>query len=141
MKNILILGGGTGGLISAKHFSEELAKDANIVLVDKKDKTEFRPSYLYVMMGYREPNQVSAPLSLIERKGVKFVNAEVKKIDVKNRYVETSAKRLEYDYLIIALGAETRPELVKGGPFLNPWELDGAIELRKLIKGFKKGNF
>jgi Uncharacterized NAD(FAD)-dependent dehydrogenases len=139
MKNILILGGGTGGLISAKHFSEELAKDANIVLVDKKDKTEFRPSYLYVMMGYREPNQVSAPLSLIERKGVKFVNAEVKKIDVKNRYVETSAKRLEYDYLIIALGAETRPELVKGGPFLNPWELDGAIELRKLIKGFKKG--
>ncbi|GEM_PF-3817407 len=40
---------------------------------------------------------------------------------------------------IIASDAEKKPELVKGGPFFNPWELDGAFKLRKLIKCFKMG--
>ncbi len=139
MKKIVILGGGTGGLISAKHLKESLLNEAEITVIDKKDRTELRPSYLYLMMGYREYEQISAPLNLLERKGVRFVKAEVKSIKPSERFVETSAGRFNYDYLIVSLGAETRPDLVKGGPVIHPWEADAALELRKNIKGFKKG--
>jgi NADH dehydrogenase FAD-containing subunit len=37
MKRIVILGGGTGGLIASKELSEALNKEAEIILVDKKN--------------------------------------------------------------------------------------------------------
>ena len=139
MKRILVLGGGTGGLATVNELVKALGSEVQITLVDKNNRAEYRPSYLYVMMGYREPEQVTAPLSLIEKRGVKFVNAEVKSIDPSNRVVKTSAGDLSYDYLVVSLGAETRPDLVKGGFFPSPWELDHALETRKLIRGFRKG--
>jgi len=139
MKRIVILGGGTGGLIASKELSEALNKEAEIILVDKKTHTEFRPSYLYVMMGYREPEQIRAPLSLLEKRNVKFVNAEVTNLDLANRKVKTNKGDLSYDYLIISLGAETRPELVKGNNAPHPWEIDGAMKVREMIRKFKKG--
>jgi sulfide:quinone oxidoreductase len=139
LRKIVILGGGTGGLAAAKHLSEALGGDAEITLIDRRDRTDFRPSYLYVMMGYRESNQVSAPLSLVEKRGVRFVKAEVRGIDPGNRVVETAAGKISYDYLLVSLGAETRPDLVKGGPLPHPWELDGALEVRKIVRGFRKG--
>jgi len=138
-KRIVVLGGGTGGLASAKYLRESLGSDVEITLVDRRERTDFRPSYLYVMMGYREPEQISAPLSLLERKGVKYVKAEVRGINPGERVVETDKGRLGYDYLIVSLGAETRPDLVKGGPAPHPWEVDAALELRSAIKGFKRG--
>ncbi len=141
MKHIVVLGGGTGGLAVVKHLSEALRESVRITLIDRRDRTDFRPSYLYVMMGYREPDQISAPLSLVERRGVRFVKAEVRGIDAGNRFVETSAGRISYDYLVVSLGAETRPDLVKGGPLPHPWELDGALEVRKIIRGFRRGRF
>jgi len=139
LKRLVILGGGTGGLIASKYLSEALGGDVQVTLIDRKDKTEFRPSYLYVMMGYREPHQISAPLQLVERRGVRFVKAEVLGIDASNRSVLTTAGKIEYDYLLISLGAETRPDLVRGGPLPHPWEIDGALEVRKIIRGFRKG--
>ncbi len=139
MKRILILGGGFGGLAAAKELKDALGNEAEVVVVDKRDRTDFRPSYLYVMIGYREPNQVSAPLNLLERRGVEFVKAEVTAIDPANRVVKTTAGNMNYDYLIISLGAETHPELVRGGPAPHPWELEDALRLRDAIKGFKKG--
>ena len=139
MKKILILGGGFGGLASADHLVKSLGRDAEITVIDKNRFTEYRPSYLYVMTGYREPDQVRAPLDLLEKRGVRFVNAEVKTIDPGNRIVKTSAGDFNYDYLIISLGAVTRPDLVKGGSAPSPWELDLALETRKSLLGFRRG--
>lgn len=139
MKKILILGGGTGGLMAARELGEALRGEAEITVVDRRPHTEFRPSYLYVMMGYREPDQIRAPLSLLEKKGVKFHQADVISIDPENRVVRTSRGALGYDYLIISLGAETRPEAVGEGEFPSPWELDGALKARSLVKGFRGG--
>jgi sulfide:quinone oxidoreductase len=50
MKRILILGGGFGGLAAAKELKDALGNEAEVV-VDKRDRTDFRPSYLYVMTG------------------------------------------------------------------------------------------
>ncbi|MCY0859998.1 MAG: FAD/NAD(P)-binding oxidoreductase [Sulfolobaceae archaeon] len=139
MKNILILGGGFGGLAVANELREALKGEVNITVVDKKQRTEYRPSYLYVMIGYREPEQMTAPLEYLENRGIKYINAEVTKIDAANRTVETTAGKLNYDYLIIALGAETHPEMIKGGPFPSAWELDLALKAREALKSLRKG--
>jgi sulfide:quinone oxidoreductase len=38
------------------------------------------PSYPWVAMGYKDPNDIRRPLNLLERKGVKFINDNVKEI-------------------------------------------------------------
>jgi len=53
-KKLLVLGGGTGGLIISREVREQLTPDeVEITVVDAKDRSEFRPSYLYVAFGYR----------------------------------------------------------------------------------------
>lgn len=139
-KKILILGGGTGGLIASKELREALGGEVEITLIDRRRYTDFRPSYLYVMMGYREPENISAPLDLLNRHGVKYVNDEVVSIDPANRVVKTaSGSSYSYDYLLVSLGAEVREDLVPGGPFPHPWEADRALETRRAIAGFRKG--
>jgi len=139
-KKILILGGGTGGLMASKELREILGDEVEITVIDRRKYTDFRPSYLYVMMGYREPHEISAPLELLNKFGVRFVNDEVTAIDAPNRVVRTkSGASYKYDYLLVSLGAEVREDLVPGGPFPHPWELNSALETRKAIMEFKKG--
>lgn len=134
-KKILILGGGTGGLIMAKELRERLGpQDAEITLVDMRDRTDFRPSYLYVAFGYRRPEQISAPLSLVERHGVKFVKAKVTAIDPANRKVKTTAGDMAYDVLIVALGAET----IDTG-FPHTWELEPSLKVAETLANVKQG--
>ncbi len=134
-KKVLILGGGTGGLIISNELRKLLSSgEAEITVVDRNERSEFRPSYLYVAFGYREPHQVSLPLSLLERKGIRFVQAEVQGIDAANRSVETSAGTMDYDILVVSLGAET---VDIGYP--SPWELDLALKTREALAGFRGG--
>ena len=134
-RKVLVLGGGTGGLIISNELRKLLGKEeAEITVVDKRARSEFRPSYLYVAFGYREPDQVSLPLSLLERRGIRFVQAEVQRIDAANRRVETSAGPMDYDILVVSLGAET----VEIG-YPSPWELDLALKTREALAGFRGG--
>ena len=43
MKQIIILGGGTGGLVAANELRKKLSKEHKIILIDKCDK------HVYVM--------------------------------------------------------------------------------------------
>jgi sulfide:quinone oxidoreductase len=43
-------------------------EEVEITVVDMRDRTEFRPSYLYVAFGYRKPEQISAPLEYLKRR-------------------------------------------------------------------------
>lgn len=135
-KRVLILGGGTGGLIISRELREQLnADEAEITVVDKKKFSEFRPSYLYIATGYRKPDQIRAPLDRLAKWNINYINAEVKAIDPANRSVKTTAGEMKYDVLVVALGAETVPV---GAP--HPWELDDALKAADAISGFKGGS-
>jgi len=141
MERVVILGGGSGGAVAAKRLSG-WAQDGEfeVVLVDRSRFHEYRPSYLWVMTGKREPDQVRRELSLLEhRYGTRVLNEEVVGIDPENRRVETSGEGLDYDYLIVALGAELqRSERVAG--LEAPWELDDALSARERLAGFDGGH-
>ncbi len=138
---VLILGGGIGGHVAANRLIKKLGKEHEVVLVDKKTEYEFSPSFPWVMMGWRKPHKIMRKMSLLEKKGIKYINAEVQKINPAERTVGTSAGDLAYDYLIVSLGAELAPEAVPGftESTHNFYTLEGATELREKIKKFSGG--
>ena len=141
-KTILILGGGTGGVVAANVLGKTLPKKHDIVLVDKNDHHHFYASYPLVMTGRRRPGQVRRPLKLLEHKGVDFIRARVMQIDTESRRVHTSEGSLGYDYLMIALGAEHHPETVPGlaGAAYNPYDFGDVSRLRRKLAAFRRGS-
>ncbi|MBI5565995.1 MAG: FAD-dependent oxidoreductase, partial [Chloroflexi bacterium] len=132
-KTILILGGGVGGLVVANELQRLLpaAGGHRIVLVERNTQHAFAPSFLWVMTGDRQPAQITRDVRQLVRPGVEIITAEMQAIDVSRRRVQTSAQVLNYDYLIIALGAELAPDAIPG---LNEgahtyYTLDGAEKL------------
>lgn len=111
------------------------------MLIDKSKTHIFAPSFLYLMLGKRRAEKIQKPLSLLVRKGIEFVNEEVVRINPENRIVKTSTKELQYDYLIISLGAELVPEklpgLIQNG--YNLYELKEVEKLRDALRNFLGG--
>lgn len=139
-KKIVILGGGTGGLVVANKLRKALDKKNEIIIVDK-EKNHLFPSLLWLMVGWRKKEQIQKPLSLLQRKGIRFLNALVQRVDFRNRVISTSEGDESFDYLVIALGASIFPEKFPG--FLkaayNLYDLDGAEKIRGAIENFGGG--
>ena len=113
-KKIVILGGGTGGLVVANQLRMALFQEHEIIVVDQQKNHLFNPSLLWVMVGWRNGKQIQKPLSLLEKKGIRFLNAVVQKIDFENKAILTPQGEERFDYLVIALGANTYPENLSG---------------------------
>ena len=141
VKRVVILGGGAGGVVTAHRLAKKLKKDeAEIILVDKSQYHEFRPSYLWVATGVREPDDIRRPLSLLTQRGIKIVNAEVREINPSDRTVKTTTQSIDYDYLVVSLGAELRQENLRGGEnTYHAWELEDAVRLRRALAEFRGG--
>ena len=139
--NVLVLGGGIGGVVAANVLSRKLGREHEIVLVDRRTKHRFSPSYPWLMMGWREPHQITRNLNLLNKKGIKYINGEVLKIDPANRFVKTSTKDFVYDYLIVALGAELAPETIPGfsDKAYHIYELEEAMKFREVLRNFSGG--
>src|SRR5574338_1437547 len=114
-KQILILGGGFGGLASANELRANLP-NAKITIIDKKDYFMMDLVKLWIIKGTRKFETSKRPLQNITKKGIDFVNESVTQIDLKQKKVRTQTKELAYDYLIVALGVEFAPKKVSGLP-------------------------
>lgn len=140
-KTIIILGGGTGGLVAANELRKKIASKARIILLDKNKNHVFAPAFLYLMLGKRNPEKIQKPLALLKKKGIEFINEEVVQIDTENKTVKTQEQNLQYDYLIISLGAELAPEKISGlaESGFNLYNLKGVERLRDELDNFAGG--
>lgn len=140
-KRILILGGGSGGLVAAVRLRKLLGREHTVTLVDRSEYHVFAPSFLWLMLGERRREAIRKPLSALRRKGIDFHQADVLKIDPDTQTVTTSNGDLTYDYLVVALGAETAPEampgLAQGGHDL--YDLEGSERLAESVRQFTGG--
>ncbi len=137
---VLILGGGSGGLVAANKLVKVLGEAVAVTLVDRNQFHEFMPAYPWVAMGIRSPDQVRRPLDLLRKRGIEVVNGEVLEVDPEAKAVRTSVGTLSYDYLLVALGAEPHPEMVQGLPEdLAPWSMAKALRLRERLSSFPGG--
>ncbi len=140
-KKIVILGGGIGGLATANLLRKSISKDNEIVIIDRKKNHIFNPSFLWLMTGLRTPDQIQKPLALLEKKGIRFLNEKITKIDFENHTVITSSGEERFDYLAIALGADTFPEKLSGftEAAFNLYDLSGVEKIKKQIEQFNTG--
>lgn len=139
--NILILGGGFGGLAAANELRQGLPMDAKITVVDKKDYFMMDLVKLWILNGTREFESSKRPLHPITRKGIDFINEEIVKIDPKNKKVTTNSRELSYDYLIIALGVELAPEQIPGlsENGLNLYDINDVPKIREQVRKLRSG--
>jgi sulfide:quinone oxidoreductase len=140
-KSIVILGGGVGGLVIANLIKDRLRDEAEVALIERKSVFEFPPSYPWVMLGQRRPDEVQRPLGSLKRKGIRVVAGEVRKIDLEGHEVKVGDAKFSYDYLVIALGAEYAPAGVPGlADFSHHiYDLKSAVRLREALAAFDGG--
>ncbi|MDN3669255.1 NAD(P)/FAD-dependent oxidoreductase [Echinicola jeungdonensis] len=105
-KKIVILGGGFAGLKLARKL---IGSDYQVVLLDKNNYHQFQPLFYQVATAALEPSAISFPLRKIfhHTPNVTFRMAEAEKVDQENKRIYTNAGYLDYDYLVLALGADT----------------------------------
>ncbi|HKO36304.1 MAG TPA: NAD(P)/FAD-dependent oxidoreductase [Pyrinomonadaceae bacterium] len=128
--NILILGGGFGGLFTAL----DLAGTAEVTLVTDEDHFTFKPMLYEYLSGEVEAWHIAPNYSeLLD--DVKVVRGAVTSIDLDKRSVtiEGRAAPLTSDALVLALGATTNYWGVEGAAeFTLPFrEVDDANRLRR----------
>jgi sulfide:quinone oxidoreductase len=139
-KTVLILGGGTGGLVAAHRLRRMLAKEHRVVLVDRSPQYSFAPSYTWVMLGKRDGRQITRDLRSLTKRGIEFVLGEVESIDPANKRVVVAGQEIVFDYLIIALGAQYSSDEIPGlGQSWTFHHLDGAEGLRDRLDTFVSG--
>ncbi|MBI5031881.1 MAG: NAD(P)/FAD-dependent oxidoreductase [Chloroflexi bacterium] len=139
-KTVLILGGGVGGLVAANELRQRLPREHRIVLVEKNAQHTFAPSFLWLMTGDRQPARITREVRQLVRPGVEVVIDSARAIDLASQRVETSAQTLNYDYLIVALGAELAPEAIPGLDTVHTfYTFEGAGKLRDALRTFNSG--
>ncbi|MBI3012937.1 MAG: NAD(P)/FAD-dependent oxidoreductase, partial [Elusimicrobia bacterium] len=130
-----------GGLVAANKLQQLLGKQHRIILIEKEPKHAFAPSFLWLMVGQRQPEQIVSELSRLVRPGIEIINNEVRQIDLANRRVVVDTTNVSYDYLVLALGASLAPESI---PELSEnahtfYTLEGAKQLQEALPSFKAG--
>ncbi|MFW6359580.1 MAG: NAD(P)/FAD-dependent oxidoreductase [Chroococcales cyanobacterium] len=118
-KRICILGGGFGGLYTALRLSQlpwEKNEKPEIVLVDQNDRFVFSPLLYELVTDELQTWEIAPPFEeLFLSTGVRFCQAKVTGIEIEGKQVALENRpSLEYDRLVIAMGATTPLVLVPG---------------------------
>jgi sulfide:quinone oxidoreductase len=140
-RTVVILGGGTGGLVAARRLRRLLDPGDRVVLIDRSPTYRYAASFLWVMTGARRPDQITRDLRTLRRRGIEVVIADIRAIDTANRSVETSSGAVDYDRLVISLGADLAPEALPGfaDAAHNLYTIDGAVDARDALQRFSGG--
>lgn len=139
-KTIAILGGGVGGLVAANILRRRLSREHRIVLVDRNEHHIFTPSLLWLIFDLRPLDRIQRSLKLLTKKLIDFIHGEVTEISPEKKRVAVNGKVIEYDYLIISLGAELKKNIYpKTERAYNFYCLEGARLAGETIRRFKYG--
>lgn len=140
-KRILILGGGFGGVYTARHL-EKLwrgSSEVEIALVSRDNYFVMTPLLFEAGSGVLEPRHAVNPIRPLLG-NARFIEAEVTHIDLNRRAVAvrptatTDTYELEYDHLVLALGGVTNLRLVPGSEKAQTFKtLGDAIFLRNSV--------
>lgn len=140
-RTILILGGGIGGVATARALRRRLPRTHRIVLVDREREHVFAPSLLWLMVGARTRRSIARPLDRLRRKGIDVRPGEIERIDPVERRVVVNGEVLSADFLVIALGATLDTSAVPGleQAGYNFYTPAGAERLWQALQEFRAG--
>jgi sulfide:quinone oxidoreductase len=113
---IVVLGGGTGGTLTANRLRRAYGQnEANIVVVDQNDRHIYQPGLLFVPFGLAHPEDIVRPRSRQLLPGIELHVSPVDKVDVVSDSVHLAdGTVLAYDALVVATGAVLQPHETEG---------------------------
>ncbi len=112
---VVVLGAGYGGLMTVKQLQKQGVGNAEIILVNKNDY-HYETTWLHeASAGTLPANRVRYDIEgIIDRQKVQFIQAVALEVKPEENKVILDQGELEYDYLVIALGAEPETFGIKG---------------------------
>jgi NADH dehydrogenase len=106
---VVIVGGGFGGLAAAKALRKT---NTEVVLIDRQNHHLFQPLLYQVATAVLSPGQIASPIRGIlgKQRNTTVILGEVTGVDAERRRVfvdsvDRADVAIEYDYLILAMGA------------------------------------
>ena len=147
-KQIVILGGGTGGTMTANRLRRRFdTEEAEIHIVDRDDRHVYQPGLLFVPFGLAEGQEIVRPRRRQLRNGILFHEREVEEVWIeRDEVMLDDGTVLPYDVLVVATGAVLQPEETEGltGPGWNErvftfYDPESADALRGALERFGGG--
>jgi sulfide:quinone oxidoreductase len=147
-RNVVILGGGTGGTLAANRLRRRFPPDElTITVVDQDDRHVYQPGLLFVPFGLTHVEDIVRPRHRQLRRGITFLEQPIDRVEIETHTVRLGdGSALAYDVLIVATGARLVPEETEGliGPgwmdkvftFYTP---EGAAALGAALATFDGG--
>jgi len=137
----LILGGGFGGLTVATELKRLLGAEHEVVLVDRKEHFSMGLRKLWELVGHATIADGSRSRDVLNARGIRVVRGEIQEIDPHARSAEVDGETIEADYLVVALGAVSRPDLVPGlaEHGHDVWDLAGVPAATEALAQFDGG--
>jgi sulfide:quinone oxidoreductase len=116
MKNLLILGAGTAGTMVANRMYNLLDMDEwRITIVDQHATHYYQPGFLFIPFGIYSKNDVIKPKRDFIPHGVELIMSPIDLIEPEHNRVKLgNGRSLNYDFLVIATGAQIHPEQTTG---------------------------
>ncbi len=147
-KQVVILGAGTGGTMTANRLSRRFdPEEAEIHVVDRDDRHVYQPGLLFVPFGLADVNEIVRPRRRQLRGGVVFHQNEVAEVwTERDEVLLDDGTVLKYDVLVVATGVRLQPEETEGmtGAGWNErvftfYDAEGAAALQGGLEQFEGG--
>lgn len=125
-KNIVVLGGGFGGVVTALQLEKSLPLDFNLILIDKVPFQSFH-TVLYEVASAVMPKERKIDfknlsgtaninhLQIFKNKRIKLIHNQIEDINlIENQIILSHGQKIEYSYLVFALGSQTEYYSIDG---------------------------
>ncbi|WP_318567896.1 FAD/NAD(P)-binding oxidoreductase [Salinigranum marinum] len=145
---IAIVGAGTGGSVLANRLADRLAPeidagDVEVTLVTESETHVYKPIWLYVAFGKRDPADGHRPVAELVDRRVSLRFSRVEAIDTDGKTLSLNGgDTLGYDQLVLATGARIVPDEVPGlrEAAHDFYSEEGALALRDALADFTEGH-
>ena len=145
---VVILGGGTGGTLTANRLRRLYSEaEADITVIDQDDRHVYQPGLLFVPFGLASADDIVRPRGRQLHRGIAYVRSAIDRVDLEtNRVTLEDGTTLGYDVLVVATGAVLVPEEtdgLTGAGWMDKvstfYSLEGAAALAGALASFDGG--
>jgi sulfide:quinone oxidoreductase len=139
---VVVLGGGVGGTLTANLLDRRLGRDVHVTVVDPTGMHLYQPGFLYAALGKANGRWLARDERTLLRRGVDLAVEAATLVEPDQGRVRLAhGGSLTFDYLVLATGARLVPEeipgLVEGAHEF--YSLEGSLRLREALRGFRGG--
>lgn len=144
---VVIAGGGTGGISVAARLARALGKD-KVAIIEPSNDHYYQPMWTMVGAGLKPFSATRSAMSDVIPNGVKWIQNSVAKFNPDENTVQLEdGEEVSYKYLVVAMGINVHFEKIKGLPdaletpgVCSNYSPQTVMKTLEALKNFKEGN-